>query len=124
MPHLFFSRSPFIFAPNYREPGTGYGTRSVTTNVIEGLVVANIKEEDVRLDLPRTFTRNVIPAGRSEIPRPDVICKMSHLKTISGEIPSYMAVIEVGLLIGLNCPSALRPREIIYGEESDPYAVR
>ena len=35
-----------------------------------------------------------------------------------------MADIEVGLLNGLNCPSALRSREIVYGEESDPYAVR
>ena len=121
MPHLFFSRSPFIFAPNYREPGTGYGTRSVTTNVIEGLVVANIKEEDVIMDLSRTFRRNVIRADRSEITRPDVICKMSHLKNISTEIPPY---IEVGLLIWLNCPSVLRPRKIVYVEESDPYAVR
>ena len=30
----------------------------------------------------------------------------------------------MGPLIGLNCPRALRPREIVYGEESDPYAVR
>ena len=35
-----------------------------------------------------------------------------------------MADIKAGLLIGLKCPSALRPREIVYGEESDPYAVR
>ena len=35
-----------------------------------------------------------------------------------------MADIEVGLLLGLNCPSALRSREIVYGEDSDPYAVR
>ena len=35
-----------------------------------------------------------------------------------------MADIEVGLLIGLNCPNALRPGEIVYGEDSDPYAVR
>ena len=103
---------------------TIHGTCSVTTKVIGRLVVANIKEEDVMLDLPRTFTRNVIPADRSEIPRPDVVCKMSHLKNISTKIPPYMADIEVGLLIGLNCPSALRPREIVYGEESDPYAVR
>ena len=103
---------------------TIHGTSSVTTKAIEGLVVANIKEEDVILDLPRTFTRHVIPADRNEIPRPDVICKMSHLKKISAEIPPYMADIEVGLLIGLNCPSALRPREIVYGKDSDPYAVR
>ena len=76
------------------------------------------------LNLPRTFTRYVIPADRNEIPRPDVICKMSHLEKISSEIPPYMADIKVGLLIGLNFPSALRPREIVYGEESDLYAVR
>ena len=103
---------------------TIHGMRSVTTKAIEGLVVANIKEKDVMLDLPRTFTRRVIPADRNEIPRPDVICKMPHLEKISTEIPPYMADIKVGLLIGLNCPGALRPREIVYGEESDPYAVR
>ena len=103
---------------------TIHGTRSVTTKAIEGLVVANIKEKEVMLDLPRTFTRRVIPVDRNEIPRPDVICKMPHLEKISTEIPPYMADIKVGLLIGLNCPGALRPREIVYGEESDPYAVR
>ena len=87
---------------------TIHGTSSVTTKAIEGLVVANIKEEDVILDLPRTLTRHVIPADRNEIPRPDVICKMSHLKKISAEIPPYMADIEVGLLIGLNCSSTKR----------------
>ena len=34
---------------------TIHGTCSVTTKVIGRLVVANIKEEDVMLDLPRTF---------------------------------------------------------------------
>jgi len=37
---------------------------------------------------------------------------MTHLKNI-----------EVGLLIGLNYPSALCPREVVYVEELDPYAV-
>ena len=87
-------------------------------------MVANIKEEDVILDLPRTFTRHVIPVERDEIPQPDVICKMSHFKKISEEIPPYMADIEVGLLIGLSCPSAPRPREIVYGKDLAPYAVR
>ena len=47
---------------------TIHGTCIVTTKAIERLVVANIKEEDVMLDLPRTFTRNIIPADRSEKP--------------------------------------------------------
>ena len=94
------------FEGNDTEPilATILWTRSVTTKVIDGLVVGNIKEEDVMLDLPRTFTRNVIQANRNEIPRPNTICQMSHLKKISTEIPLYMVDIEVGLLIGLNCP--------------------
>ena len=103
---------------------TIHGTSSTKTKAIEGLVVANIKEEGVVLDLPRTFTRNVIPADRSEIPRPDIISNMAHLKEVSAEISPFMADVDVGLLIGLNCPSALRPRQIVYGEESDPYAAR
>ena len=74
------------------------------------------------LDLPRTFTRHIITADRNEIPRTDVICKIFHLEKISAEIPPCMANIEVGLLIGLNCPSALRPSEIVYGKKSDRVA--
>ena len=69
---------------------TIHGTHSVTTKATEGLVAANVKDESVMLDLPRTFTRNIIPADRSEIPRPGVISRMSHLKDVSAELSSYM----------------------------------
>ena len=35
-----------------------------------------------------------------------------------------MDSVEVGLLIRLNCPGAVRPRDAICGNENDPYAVR
>lgn len=35
-----------------------------------------------------------------------------------------MEDVQIGPLIGLNCPSILRPREITHGEENAPYAVR
>ena len=92
--------------------------------LIERLVVANINKDDVMFDLPRKFTRNAIPADRCEIPGSPVIRKMAHLKNISTEITCYMADDEVGMLIRQNCTNTLRPREIIYGEESDPNAVR
>ena len=87
-------------------------------------MVANINKDDVMFDLPRKFTRNAIPADRCEIPGSPVIRKMAHLKNISTEITCYMADDEVGMLIRQNCTNTLRPREIIYGEESDPNAVR
>ena len=103
---------------------TMHGTESVSTKAINGLIVTNFTDEEVSLELPRTFTRNVIPADRSEIPRPDVVSKIDHLKDVSKEIPPYMEDVEVGLLIGLNCPSALRPRDVVCGKENEPYAVR
>ena len=35
-----------------------------------------------------------------------------------------MEDVEIGALIGLNCPRAVRPREVIHGKQNDPYAVR
>ena len=32
--------------------------------------------------------------------------------------------VEVGLLNGSNCPSAIKPKEVIPGTSSDPYAIR
>ena len=32
--------------------------------------------------------------------------------------------VEVGLLIGCNYPKALKPKEVILGNDSDPYAVK
>lgn len=32
--------------------------------------------------------------------------------------------VEVGILIGLNCPSALQPRYVIHGNEDETYAVK
>ncbi|XP_031549017.1 uncharacterized protein LOC116286605 [Actinia tenebrosa] len=100
------------------------GTETELSKAINGLIVTNLMNEDVSLELPRTFTMQVIPADRSEIPIPDIVGQIDHLREVSKEIPPYMEEVEVGLLIGLNCPSALRPRDVVYGKETEPYAVR
>ena len=65
-----------------------------------------------------------IPADRDEIPRPEMVQAWPHLQRISKHIPPYMDSVEVGLLIGLNCPGAVRPRDVICGNKNDPYAIR
>ena len=32
--------------------------------------------------------------------------------------------IEVGILIGLNCPSTRRSRDVIHGNDDEPYAIK
>ena len=103
---------------------TMHGTQEIETKVVSGLVAVNCQEEDVHLDLPRSFVREQIPTDREEIPRPEVAERFHHLQKISGQLTPYMPDIEVCLLIGLNCPKALRPREVIHGQDTEPYAVR
>ncbi|XP_028417148.1 uncharacterized protein LOC114543600 [Dendronephthya gigantea] len=103
---------------------TMHGTQEIETRVVNGLVAVNYQQEDVSVDLPRSYERQQILIDRDEIPKPEVAVKHQHLQKISKQLAPYMKNVEVGLLIGLNFPKALRPREVIHGQETEPYAVR
>ena len=103
---------------------TIHGTREVDTQVIEGLVVEHFQLDHDKVQLLRTYVHQQIPADRDEIPRTEQVSKWSHLKEVAKQIPAYMQDVEVGVLIGLNCPSALRPRDVIHGNDDEPYAVK
>ncbi|KAK3737845.1 hypothetical protein QZH41_004783 [Actinostola sp. cb2023] len=90
---------------------------------VKGLVLKNL-ERDVRIPLPKLFTRESIPFKSSQIPKPEVAMQWSHLKGIAGNIMPYRADLEVGMLIGTNCPKAIKPREILPGSDNDPYGIR
>ncbi len=49
---------------------------------------------------------------------------MVHLQEVAKRMPAYMENIEVGILIGLNSPGALRPRDVIHGNDDEPYAIK
>ena len=78
---------------------------------------------DMRIPLPSTYSREVIPVHRSHIPTQETALKWPHLTRIHDEIPALQNC-EVGLLIGYNCPQALAPRDFICGEGSVPYAQK
>ncbi|KAK2564378.1 hypothetical protein P5673_011803 [Acropora cervicornis] len=103
---------------------TMHGTQEIETKAVDGLMASHFEKNDVSLALPRTYVRQQIPADRDEIPRPERVQEWPHLQQVSKHIPTYMDSVEVGLLIGLNCPGALRPRDVICRNENDPYAVR
>jgi len=103
---------------------TMHGTQEIDTKVVDGLVAAHFSENDVHLDIPRAYVRQHIPADQDEIPRPETASGWPHLQRVVEHIPPYMEDVEIGLLIGLNCASAVRPRDIIHGEQIDPYAVQ
>ena len=95
----------------------------IKTMRIEDLVIQDFSRQ-VTLQLPKAFSREVIPARREQIPRPEYALQWPHLKKIADQIAPYRNDVEIGLLIGSDCPRAIMPREIIPGEDDSPYAMR
>ena len=95
----------------------------ITSQKINGLVVHGVSE-NTEISLPRTYSRDIIPAKRSQIPRPETARKWLHLKRIADYLMPYNNNLDVSLLLGINCARAIKPREIIPGNDDDPYAKR
>ena len=78
----------------------------------------------VKIDLPKSYTRDQIPARKGQIPRPETAQAWKHLRPIANKIPPYYQDLKLGVLIGNNCVQAIKPREVIPGRPRDPYAIR
>ena len=76
------------------------------------------------IKLDSVYSRDSIPTDRSLIPRPETALNYQHLQDISSEIMPYRADVEVGLLIGLDCSKAIKPRKLISGPGDTPWAVK
>ena len=74
--------------------------------------------------MPVTFTRELVSANRSQIPKPEVAGEWQNLKPIADKLTPYDPDAEISILIGNNCPRAIRPREIVAGEDDEPYTQR
>ena len=95
----------------------------VDSHVVKGLVVRDFKRE-VTIHLPKTFSRNIIPANRDQIPRPESARQWPHTERIADQFMPYRANVDVGILIGLDCTRALIPRQVISGGNDKPYALK
>lgn len=76
-----------------------------------------------KLTVPTVYTRDFIPANRTHIPLPETAKAWPHLEHLADHIAPQKDC-EIGLLIGYNCPQALMPREVICGEEGQPFAQK
>ena len=95
----------------------------ITSQKINGLVVCGVNKS-TEIPLSRTYSRDIIPAKWSQIPRPETARKWSHLKRIADHLMPYDDSLDVSLLIGINCARAIKPREIIPENDDDPYVKR
>lgn len=102
---------------------TMHGRRVISVSRIDGLTVER-PDRRAKIDLPRAYTKEKIPSRRNQIPTPAIAERWSHLQRIKEKIPELDTKIDIGLLIGCNCPKAIKPKEIITGKSEEPYAIR
>ena len=102
---------------------TVLGENLVTCRKVNDLVVRGVNEHQEVL-LPRTYSREEIPAKRGQIPRPESVLGWPHLERLSRQLMPNRQDVEVGLLVGANCTRAIKPREVIPGADDDPYAMK
>ncbi|XP_031554426.1 uncharacterized protein LOC116291397 [Actinia tenebrosa] len=102
---------------------TMHGNEVIQVTRLDGLIVER-PDRRATVELPKAYARDAIPSRRDQIPTPDVADKWQHLRRIKDKIPPIDDSLEVGILIGSNCPKAIKPKEIITGKSNDPYAVR
>ena len=91
----------------------------IDSSKVRGLVVRGFNNQN-RIMLPDTYTRNIMPANRAYIPTPEVARLWPHL---ANSIPPLRDC-KVGLLIGHNCIKALTPRDVITPTGDGPYGQR
>lgn len=90
---------------------------------IEGLIAQDF-DHKVTMQLPKAYSRGIIPARRTQIPRPEHALQWPHLANIANQIAPYYDDVEIGILIGSDCPRAIMPCQIIPGDDDKPYAMR
>jgi hypothetical protein len=101
------------------EISTVLARETVNSRKIAGLTVRGVE-----ITLPGTYAGEVIQARHGQIPRAESSRKWSHLEKIAEFLMPFRNDVVVGLLIGTNCARAIKPREIIPGNDDDPYAKR
>ena len=86
------------------------------TEVIHDLVVSDY-DDQFPIELPTVFTKSEIPANHDQIPKSDVIQDWPHLHQIAKKIPIYHPKLDIGLLIGSNCPKTLQPLKVKFTKQ-------
>ncbi|XP_028407542.1 uncharacterized protein LOC114530160 [Dendronephthya gigantea] len=103
---------------------TMHGTEMIATKKIAGLIIEDLGKT-TQIELPKSvYCRDDIPSKRDEIPRPEMAERWQHLERLTTQLPRYQENVDIGLLIGSNCPKAIKPQEVIPGNENDPYAIK
>ena len=91
---------------------TMHGVGSNECRLIKGLIVSSIDGENP-ITVHKAYTTREIPVGSCHVPSPTRLKKNGTLQGFADLVPALVQGVEVGLLIGSNCPMALEPLKVL-----------
>jgi hypothetical protein len=100
---------------------TTRGTADVNTEEIIDVYISNENDENLTA-LPPLYVTD-IPTQKSQIPRPEFIPDSPEFRDV--QLAPYMPEVDLGLIIGVNCPQAALPLAAIPNTDPNgPFAVQ
>ena len=102
---------------------TMHGSSPVRSNLLKKLVITDLQGDNA-VTVDKAYSKECIPVTADHIPRPEELRRIPEMKKFSHLIPEYIKDLEIGLLIGANCPRALEPLNIIRREGNSAFACR
>ena len=97
--------------------------RQQSTNVVHNLSVI-FTNDNKCIRLPKVYTQDVLPFDLSDIPSHEVLSHWPHLRCLISEIPDLNRNVPVGLMIGIDCPGAFQPCNVIASIDNGPFPVK
>ena len=91
---------------------TMHGRSTSSSHLVRDLRVSDF-EGNNPIKVPKLYSRSEISVSKKHIPRPSKMRKNSSLERFVDLVPPFMDNLEIGLLIGVDCPTALEPMELL-----------
>ena len=105
------------------ELSTMTGKSIIHSRAVDDLVIQPLTGEEA-IKLPSVYSRPEIPCSKKSIPRRETALKWKHLKGMAAKMPEFFQDSPVALLLGTSCSRAIKPLEVVCGEDDEPWAVR
>lgn len=105
---------------------TMHGDNIEQSKSVDDLLVTDLDGKN-EVHVGRLYTKESIPVSHEQIPQAHMLTRWPHLASVAPHLPPFLPSLQIGLLIGSNCPRAMEPQEVCpsgINSSEGPYAVR
>ena len=99
------------------------GTEFARSIKCKNLILQGLRSNE-KIQLRSSYVRKDIVADRASIPSKEIARKYEHLHEVCDEMISEIPMLDIEMLIGLDCPEAIEPLRVITGDKGTPFGFQ